>query len=148
MIKLSPEEKIIHKKISQKKYYEKNREKIREWKRQERIRNKEKYKIRKHNYYLKNKSIFQQKRKVKQLELKKIIIQHYSPNLKCANCGLNDLKNLTIDHINGKGGKHRKTQKLSGGYSFYYWLKKLNFPSGFQVLCFACNMAKGNKRVI
>jgi hypothetical protein len=69
-----------------------------------------------------------------------IALQKYSGKKpKCACCGENEIKFLTLDHINGNGNKHRKliNNNLVG------WLKKHNYPKGFQVLCFNCNQAKG-----
>lgn len=58
----------------------------------------------------------------------------------CACCGESHPVFLTIDHIDGSGNKHRKEQNITS--RFYEWLRKNGFPSGFQVLCFNCNMAK------
>lgn len=67
---------------------------------------------------------------------------HYSPtSIECACCHEKELQFLTLDHINGGGNKQRKLH--GSGNSFYSWLKKNNWPSGFQVLCFNCNCAKG-----
>lgn len=57
----------------------------------------------------------------------------------CACCGEDDIRFLTIDHINGDGGEHRKEVL---GSKLYNWLKQNNFPPGFQVLCYNCNCAK------
>lgn len=59
---------------------------------------------------------------------------------QCACCGDNFLPFLTMDHINGDGATHRK-QKITGVF-LYRWLRKNNYPSGFQVLCYSCNGAK------
>lgn len=65
---------------------------------------------------------------------------------KCKCCGEEHIEFLSIDHMNNDGGKHRK--QLFGtnsvGSQFYSWLKKNNFPKGFQVLCMNCNFAKGH----
>lgn len=62
----------------------------------------------------------------------------------CACCGEEEKAFLQIDHINGNGNSHRrKIEKESGGrVSMVLWLKRNNFPAGFQVLCANCNMAK------
>lgn len=60
---------------------------------------------------------------------------------KCVCCGIEDKDILTIDHINGNGNKHRKLLKKRGT-SFYMWLKRNNYPPGYQVLCFNCNWKK------
>ena len=65
-------------------------------------------------------------------------------NPKCACCEESEMKFLAIDHINGGGNKDRRENKKQGlGGSFYLWLKRNNYPKGFQVLCHNCNMAKG-----
>lgn len=57
---------------------------------------------------------------------------------ECVCCGETIVEFLTIDHINGDGGKHRK--EVNG--SMYIWLRKNNYPEGFQVLCMNCNFGK------
>ena len=66
---------------------------------------------------------------------KREVLSHYSPNMICVVCGESNLNVLTIDHINGGGGKHLK----SIGGNIYYWLRRNNYPSGYQVLCMNCN---------
>jgi hypothetical protein len=62
---------------------------------------------------------------------------------KCACCGETEIKFLSIDHVEGNGAAHRRdVVKSGGGQQFWRWLKKNNYPSGFQVLCHNCNMAK------
>lgn len=60
---------------------------------------------------------------------------------KCKFCGEDRLVFLVIDHISGGGNKHRQTLG-SGGTRIYTWLRKNNYPNGFQVLCHNCNAAK------
>ena len=67
------------------------------------------------------------------------VIQHYGGKCKC--CGEKEPVFLVIDHIDGGGTKHKKLIKAKGG-GFYDWLKRNNFPEGFQVLCQNCNWAK------
>jgi len=64
---------------------------------------------------------------------------HYGNRCLC--CGETRYEFLVIDHINGGGNRHRK--EIGKGGEIYYWLKKNNYPEGFQVLCHNCNMAKG-----
>lgn len=65
---------------------------------------------------------------------------------RCACCGETIMVFLTIDHIDGGGNKHRAELdgRIGGGSGqrFYAWLKRHNFPPGYQVLCFNCNFAK------
>ena len=62
----------------------------------------------------------------------------------CACCGEPRKEYLTIDHVEGNGGKHLRELGLKGGDQFYRWLGQNNYPKGFQVLCFNCNLAKGS----
>ena len=60
---------------------------------------------------------------------------------KCECCGETQYEFLCIDHINGDGSEHRK--EIGGGSRIYWWLIKNNFPEGFRVLCYNCNMSYG-----
>ena len=59
---------------------------------------------------------------------------------KCACCKESEIKFLAIDHINNDGAEHRRKCKMN----LHIWLKKHNYPKGFQILCHNCNMAKGS----
>ena len=77
-------------------------------------------------------------------KLKNEVFNAYG-GIKCACCGESYIEFLTIDHVNNDGIHH----KSKAGYRFtgthlYVWLKKHNYPSGFQVLCMNCNWAKGH----
>jgi hypothetical protein len=60
----------------------------------------------------------------------------------CACCGESNTKFLSIDHINNDGASHRRSLGLKNGSGLYKWLKKEKYPSGFQILCFNCNLGK------
>lgn len=62
---------------------------------------------------------------------------------KCACCGEDRLPFLAIDHLNGGGAAHKRSLGIGCAVDFYRWLRVNEFPSGFQVLCHNCNMAKG-----
>ena len=62
----------------------------------------------------------------------------------CKCCGETERHFLTIDHLNNDGAKERREMNNRGGYAFYAKLRTRGFPSGYQVLCFNCNMAKGH----
>ncbi len=72
--------------------------------------------------------------------LKKEIIERYGG--QCACCKEKEIAFLTIDHIQGNGNKHRTEIKKCGGTNFYHWLKKNDWPEGFQILCFNCNCGR------
>lgn len=60
-------------------------------------------------------------------------------SVRCTHCTESRLDALTIDHIANNGSTHRK---LVGSDSFYRKLHNEGYPSGFQVLCYNCNIAK------
>lgn len=57
----------------------------------------------------------------------------------CKCCGESNHECLSVDHIDGGGTAHRKELN---GTPIYMWLRKNNYPSGFQVLCMNCNCSK------
>lgn len=69
------------------------------------------------------------------------VFAHYGRMCRC--CG--STENLTIDHPGGDGREHRITlfrNPRQAGWPFYYWLRRNNFPPGYQVLCGSCNTSK------
>lgn len=69
------------------------------------------------------------------------VLHHYSNgNPQCACCRESHYEFLAIDHINGGGNIERKREHTTKIYSF---LKRKNYPDGYQILCHNCNMAKG-----
>ena len=94
------------------------------------------------NYYKKNKSIVNTKNRERYNELKKLTFSKYSPNnvIKCRICGEELLNFLTLDHIEGRQ-KHGHSTTFSAA-KLWYNLKKNNFPPGYQVLCWNCNVIK------
>lgn len=71
--------------------------------------------------------------------LKQTILSRYGG--QCAICGVTDPAFLNIDHIDGRGGEHRRSIGVSGA-AFYEWLINNDFPPGFQVLCWNHNWLK------
>ncbi len=59
----------------------------------------------------------------------------------CNCCKEKELSFLSIDHINNDGAIERRKIGAQANM-FYCWLKKNNYPSGFQVLCSNYNKAK------
>ncbi len=117
------------------------------------LRLKEKYKQRRFKYrknmrkaankYRKNHPEYKEYNRIRNRKIKLEVLTHYGGNPpKCACCGEIIYEFLTIDHINNDGREHRKQIKMVGGTKFYRWLKRNNFPEGFQVLCFNCNCGK------
>ena len=81
--------------------------------------------------------MYWKKRKQRVEDKKRFVFSHYSPKVICQKCGFSDIRALSIDHVNGGGGK----QGLYG-YFLYCWLEKNNFPTCFQVLCMNCQRIK------
>ena len=70
------------------------------------------------------------------------LLFHYSNGTnRGSRCGFDDMRALSIDHINGGGNKHRKKVK-----NFYSWLIRNDFPDGYQVLCMNCQFIKIKER--
>lgn len=105
-------------------------------------------KLGRHQYYLLHKDrLIEQSRQynlVYRSVLKPTVLGHYSggETPRCARCGVDDIDILTIDHISGNGNEHRRRIGVTSGWHFYEWLKRNDFPDGYQVLCFNCNMKK------
>jgi hypothetical protein len=69
---------------------------------------------------------------------------------KCVCCGEKEYEFLSIDHKNGNGAEHRKSFNYNTSNVTYDIFKKLNsdfetFKNEYQVLCYNCNISKGNK---
>jgi hypothetical protein len=81
------------------------------------------------------------------LKLKREVMDAYGGC--CACCGETELVFLTIDHVNDDGAEHRREMAAESGFEYsqagartYRWLRKNNYPDGFQVLCANCNCGK------
>lgn len=68
---------------------------------------------------------------------------------RCACCGETEPMFLSIDHVFNDGASHRRaiaghTENNGKGASGHtmVWLKRHNYPAGFQVLCMNCNFGK------
>jgi len=72
------------------------------------------------------------------------VYSHYGGYV-CSFCGEKDPVVLTIDHINDDGAKHRKemyNRRNGAADTLYRWIKRNDYPPGFQVLCRNCNWRK------
>ena len=64
---------------------------------------------------------------------------------KCVCCGELEPGFLTIDHIDGKGARHRRHLKQQGltGSFMYRWLREHGYPKdNYQLLCYNCNCGR------
>ena len=123
---------VEYEKEYMKEYRKKNKDKLRiqhrEWKQKRKGRNKE---------------LNQQER----ARLKHQVLTNYSNGdfPKCVSCGFKDVRALTIDHIFNNGAEERREimgNRLCAGTTFYRWLRKNDYPHGYQTLCFNCNWIK------
>ena len=79
-------------------------------------------------------------------EVKIRVLTHYgNGKLACVKCGLDDIRALSIDHINGGGTRHREEIKKSG-FGLYRWLEQDGHPNGYQTLCMNCQSIKRSIR--
>lgn len=70
------------------------------------------------------------------------VLTHYgNGKLACVKCGFDDIRALSIDHINGEGKAHRILIR-KGGIRFYRWLKRQGYPKEYQTLCMNCQWIK------
>ena len=84
-----------------------------------------------------------QKAREKGREIKQEVLTHYGNNkCCCVQCDENRLACLSIDHINGGGNKERNKLRKRSSYLYYTWLKKNNYPEGYQTLCMNCQFVK------
>lgn len=85
--------------------------------------------------------------KQRYLQLKIDVLTHYGNGIcVCVKCGYNDIRALALDHINNNGAEERNHQhgysSKNIGSTFYRRLRKENYPSGYQTLCYNCNQIK------
>jgi RNase P subunit RPR2 len=61
---------------------------------------------------------------------------------KCRDCGESRFEALMLHHTNGNGGQHRKelSKHNIGSSVFYYYLGKMGYPPGLEVLCGTCHL--------
>ena len=79
------------------------------------------------------------------LAVKIDVLTHYGEGkLACVKCGFSDVRALCIDHINGVEPTEFCSPIPRGGVPLYNWLMRDGFPSGYQTLCFNCNIIKAH----
>jgi glutaredoxin-related protein len=127
---------------SKKEHYDKNQPRLVSEKRELRKKDPEKYKAIARKSNKKNKIKIDIKKKETHQELRKRVLEYYSEGTpKCIQCGVTGILFLNMDHIHGR--KQMKTDWDTG--KLYRYLDK-EHPSGYQVLCYNCNMIKELER--
>ena len=81
------------------------------------------------------------------LRLRTEVLTHYGKGkCACVICGFDDdIRALSIDHLNGGGTQHRRSLSGTsgfGGKDFCRWLKRNGYPKGYQTLCMNCQFIK------
>ena len=143
------------KKESVRKYYRKYMEEKKEYRRRYYKEHTEEERAYKHRYYLEHKEETRERDRKHELVypgdmkrranksrklLKEQVLTHYGGGkLACIKCGFTDERALTIDHIDGNGNQHRKEVKRQ---NLYRWLRRADYPEGFQTLCMNCQWIK------
>lgn len=123
----------------QRDWYQKNREEILARKRARYRADPEKYRERKRRQYQADPEKARASYKVRARVNRLAALNAYG-GLQCVCCGELEERFLTIDHINGCSKEQRKLE--GQGSQLYQFLKTRNYPPGYQVLCFNCNMGR------
>jgi hypothetical protein len=70
-------------------------------------------------------------------------LTHYGDGkCSCVKCGFDDIRALSLDHINGDGHEHRDE---GTGYNLYRLLIYNDYPIGLQTMCYNCQFVKRNE---
>ena len=80
------------------------------------------------------------KQRLKALKIE--VFTHYCKSTpKCMCCNESEIDFQTIEHVRGK--KNYPHDPRKGGNKLIAWLKNNNYPTGYEVLCYNCNCARG-----
>jgi hypothetical protein len=125
-------------------YHTTNKERIHKHRAEYYATHREKYKIWHKEWRDKNKAtrLIKNREKTKVLKLK-TLTYYGNGTCACVKCGFDNIDALSIDHVNGGGGQHRKNITSV----FYQWLKQQNYPDGYQTLCMNCQWIKRKQEI-
>jgi len=125
-------------------HYAENRKRLVNEKHKLRRDNPEKYNAIARKSNKKHRTKILAKKKVEHESLRERVLKYYSKGTpKCNECGIMGIPFLNMDHIHGR--KQMGHDRNTGTGKFYRYLDK-EHPSGYQVLCYNCNMIKEFKR--
>lgn len=72
-----------------------------------------------------------------------IMVAYGNGEAVCVKCGFDDLRALSLDHIGGGGNAHRHEDGgRFQGRKLYTYLRRNNYPAGYQTLCMNCQWIK------
>ena len=95
------------------------------------------------SYMLHREEILKRRKKLKDIRKAEVLTHYGNGKLVCVRCGFDDIRALSIDHINGNGAEERRRLGVvHGRVNFYCWLQHEGYPDGYQTLCFNCQMIK------
>lgn len=123
-------------------YYQKNRGTILEGQKKRREENLELFREKSRRCYQNTRGKRLKYGREQRKRIKVEILTYYSNGeLACVQCGESRLAALSIDHLNNNGAEEKR--RLGGaGLTTYYWLRRNNFPEGYQTLCMNCQFVK------
>lgn len=107
-----------------------------------RYRNSEKGKKYRKEYYENTKIEKARKTKIRRQKLRLQILETISSIPKCKQCDIDDIRVLTIDHINNDGAQERKTVSDVAYYIKILKMEENDIKKQYQVLCRNCNWIK------
>lgn len=118
-----------------------------EYMREYRLKNKDRLRQQTAEWKIKNSARAKELNKNERLRLKLDVLSHYSilDTPICSQCGFSDVRALHLDHINNDGAASRRANTGSrtiAGTTYYRWVRKNDYPEGYQVLCANCNYIK------
>lgn len=94
-------------------------------------------------YYQENKEKVRESERKRRRKVSIKVLTHYGKGkLACVKCGFSDPRALCIDHINSDGAKQRRELSIGSGYKFHRRLVREGYPNGHQTLCSNCNLIK------
>jgi hypothetical protein len=70
------------------------------------------------------------------------VIKHYGGECYC--CGEKNISFLSVEHINNNGKEHGTAKNRHKGEALYRYLFANNFPIGISIACFNCNIGRQN----
>lgn len=90
--------------------------------------------------YYKHRAVYNQVNQEHKKKVRAEVLTYYSGGACiCVRCGFDDVRALSIDHIEGGGKQHERDRKGTG---LSQWLKARGFPKGYQTLCMNCQFIK------
>ena len=144
-VKIYQEENRDKKTKRQREHYAENRDRLVREQQENRKKDPEKYNAIARKSAKKHRTKILRKKKEGHESLRESVLKYYSKGTpKCNKCSIAGVPFLNMDHIHGR--KQMGHDRNMGTGKFYRYLDK-EHPTGYQVLCYNCNMIKELKRI-